>query len=95
MADHFSYQQGSLTVPSQRSPPALSISSRSEQVITLYNSLRLLVTVWILICTYKPCEKVTFSYDLGAHPMLKEGAAQRICLKGSSVDTYSAGLFPA
>lgn len=83
-------------MPSQRSPPALSISSRSEQVSTLYDSLRLLVTVWTLMfCTYKPCEKVTFSHDLGAHPVLKEGAAQRICLKGSSVDTYSAGLFPA
>lgn len=83
-------------MPGQRSPPALSISNRSEQVSTLYNSVRFFVTVLTLIfSTYKPCEKVTFSHDLGAHPVLKEGAAQRICLKGSNVDTYSAGLFPA
>lgn len=43
------------------SPPSLSIGNRSEQVNTLYNNVaRILVSVLSLIlCTYKPCEKVT------------------------------------
>lgn len=50
-----SYQQGSLAVPGQPSPPALSISSRSERVSALYNTRRLLVTVLNQIfCTYEP-----------------------------------------
>lgn len=80
MADHFSpIKQGSLTVPGQRSPPPLSVSSRSEQVSTLCNNVRFLVAVLtVIFCTYKPCEKVTFSHDWVAHPVLKEGGAQRI-----------------
>lgn len=65
----------------QPSPPALSISSRTEQVSTLHNSIGLFVRVLTLIfCPYKPCERVTFSHGSGAHPVLKEGASLRICL---------------